>query len=200
MDRAKLKGSVEALIFASDHPVKIEKIVELLNDEFEANLGKREIRAVIGEMSGSYEVIERGFFLAEVAGGYQFRTKTEFATIIQKLKARRPPRFGRAAMEVLAIIAYRQPITRVEVEELRGVDSGGVIRSLLDKGLIRILGRKEVPGKPMIYGTTKEFLELFGLRDLSQLPTLKEFVELEDRDNVPLPLTGGGSDKGEVQV
>ncbi len=180
MEKNALKGAIEALIFTSESPLKTEKIIELITDEYGLELGKNEINPLLDEIAGDFNAEGRGFSLTEVAGGYQFRTKTNYASLLQKLKAKRPPKFGRAAMEVLAIIAYRQPITRAEVEDLRGVDSGGVVRSLLEKRLVRILGRKEVPGKPIIYGTTKTFLEIFNLRNLSQLPTLKEFVELEE--------------------
>ena len=180
MEKNVLKGAIEALIFTSESPLKTEKIIELIADEYGLDLAKKEINPLFDEITEEFNGEGRGFFLTEVAGGYQFRTKTSFASLLQKLKAKRPPKFGRAAMEVLAIIAYRQPITRADIEDLRGVDSGGVVRSLLEKRLVRILGRKEVPGKPIIYGTTKSFLEVFSLRDLSQLPTLKEFVELEE--------------------
>ncbi|MBE9502563.1 MAG: SMC-Scp complex subunit ScpB [Proteobacteria bacterium] len=180
MEKNALKGAIEALIFTSESPLKTEKIIELITDEYGLELEKNEINPLLDEIAGDFNAEGRGFSLTEVAGGYQFRTKTTYASLLQKLKAKRPPKFGRAAMEVLAIIAYRQPITRAEVEDLRGVDSGGVVRSLLEKRLVRILGRKEVPGKPIIYGTTKTFLEIFNLRNLSQLPTLKEFVELEE--------------------
>ncbi|MDH3976627.1 MAG: SMC-Scp complex subunit ScpB [Deltaproteobacteria bacterium] len=182
MENSRLKGAIEALIFASEHPIKMEKLVELAGHESEGELERKDIRAIIEEIRSDYEAPERGLCLMDVAGGYQFRTKKEFSYLLQKLKAKRPPRFGRAAMEVLAIVAYRQPITRAEVEDLRGVDSGAVVRSLLEKKLIKILGKKEVPGRPMIYGTSRGFLETFGLRDLTQLPSLKEFVELEEAD------------------
>jgi segregation and condensation protein B len=116
--------------------------------------------------------------LEEVAGGFQFRTRAEHVDWVRRLNKSRPFRFSRAALETLAIIAYRQPITRAEVEYLRGVDSGGVVKTLLDRHLVRILGKKDIAGRPMIYGTTREFLELFGLRDLAALPTLREFSEI----------------------
>lgn len=182
MEKSRLKGAIEALIFAADHPVKLDKLLEIMGQESESEIERKDIRAIIEEIRGEYESPERGLCLMDVAGGYQFRTKRDFSHLLQKLKAKRPPRFGRAAMEVLAIIAYRQPMTRAEIEDLRGVDSGAVVRSLLEKKLIKILGKKEVPGRPMIYGTSRFFLETFGLRDLTQLPSLKEFVELEEAD------------------
>jgi segregation and condensation protein B len=116
--------------------------------------------------------------LEEVAGGFQFRTRAEHVDWVRRLNKSRPFRFSRAALETLAIVAYRQPVTRAEIEYLRGVDSGGVVKTLLDRHLVRILGKKDIAGRPMIYGTTREFLELFGLRDLAALPTLKEFSEI----------------------
>lgn len=194
MEKSLLKGAVEALVFASDSPLKIEKIVELINDEYSLAVDKKEIAHLLEELADVCTAEERGFFLTEVAGGYQFRTKTVYASLLQRLKAKRPSKFGRAAMEVLAIIAYRQPVTRADIEDLRGVDSGGIVRSLLEKRLVRIIGRKEVPGKPIIYGTTKTFLEIFNLRDLSQLPTLKEFVELEPFEEEKVKSSQAGGD------
>jgi segregation and condensation protein B len=130
------------------------------------------------ELVEEYREAGRGFVLVEVAEGYQFRSRPEHAEWFRRLGRQRPFRFSRAALETLAIIAYRQPVTRPEIEYLRGVDSGGVLKTLLDKRLVRILGKREIPGRPLIYGTSREFLEFFGLRDLTGLPTLKEFSEL----------------------
>jgi len=162
----------EALIFAAEGPIKAERMAEALD------VSLADIREAIEALEVDYAERPRGFFLQEVAGGYQLRTRPEYAEYLRKLGRSRPFRFSRPALESLAIIAYRQPVTRSEVEYLRGVDSGSVLKTLLEKRLIRILGKKDVPGKPMIYGTTREFLELFGLPDLSSLPTLNEFSEL----------------------
>jgi len=162
----------EALIFAADGPIKAERMAEALD------VPLADIREAIESLEVDYAERPRGFFLQEVAGGYQLRTRPEYAEYLRKLGRSRPFRFSRPALESLAIIAYRQPVTRSEVEYLRGVDSGSVLKTLLEKRLVRILGKKDVPGKPMIYGTTREFLELFGLPDLSSLPTLSEFSEL----------------------
>jgi segregation and condensation protein B len=163
---------VEALIFAADGPIKTERLAEALD------VPVADIKEAIEALEVDYAERPRGFFLQEVAGGYQLRTQPEYADYLRKLGRSRPFRFSRPALESLAIIAYRQPVTRSEIEYLRGVDSGSVLKTLLEKRLVRILGKKDVPGKPMIYGTTKEFLELFGLPDLSSLPTLTEFSEL----------------------
>jgi len=162
----------EALIFAADGPIKAERMAEALD------VPLTDIKEAIEALEVDYAERPRGFFLQEVAGGYQLRTRPEYADYLRKLGRSRPFRFSRPALESLAIVAYRQPVTRSEIEYLRGVDSGSVLKTLLEKHLVRILGKKDVPGKPMIYGTTREFLELFGLPDLSSLPTLSEFSEL----------------------
>ncbi|MEZ4485300.1 MAG: SMC-Scp complex subunit ScpB [Syntrophotaleaceae bacterium] len=134
--------------------------------------------AALQELRAEYDRTERGFVLCSVDGGFQLRTRPEHAEWVRRFCKSRPFRFSRAALETLAIVAYRQPVTRAEIDYLRGVDSGGVLRTLLDKRLVRILGKKDVPGKPLIYGTSREFLELFGLQGLADLPTLKEFNDL----------------------
>ena len=117
-----------------------------------------------------------------MAGGYQFRSRPENADYLRRLTKSKTVKFSQSALETLAIIAYRQPITRAEIEYLRGVDSGGVVKNLLEKKLLKILGKKDIPGKPLIYGTSREFLELFNLKDLSSLPSLKEIQELVSND------------------
>jgi len=196
LDIHELTPVVEAMVFAADGPLKLERIAEALD------LPAKEITAALKALADDYEERPRGFFLQEVAGGYQLRTRPEYADYLRKLGRSRPFKFSRPALESLAIIAYRQPVTRSEVEYLRGVDSGSVVKTLLEKRLIRILGKKDVPGKPMIYGTTKEFLELFGLTDLSALPTLREFSELAPEEESAelaesLPLLVEGDDVGE---
>lgn len=179
----ELKPLVEALIFAADGPLKVDRLAEVLEIE------PAEIKEALSALEADYADNPRGFFLQEIAGGYQLRTRPEFADYLRRLGRNRPFKFSRPAMETLAIVAYRQPVTRSEVEYLRGVDSGSVVKTLLEKRLLRILGKKDVPGKPIIYGTSKEFLELFGLADLSALPTLREFNELipeEDFEQVTL--------------
>jgi segregation and condensation protein B len=171
LDTAELKALVEALLFVSDSPVRLERLAEVLECD------KAAVGQAIDELMDDYGP-GRGVVLHEVAEGYQFRTSPESAEWIRRLAKSRPFRFSRAALETLAIVAYRQPITRAEIEYLRGVDSGGVVKTLLDKHLVRMLGKKDVPGRPIMYGTSREFLEFFGLRDLGQLPALKEFSEL----------------------
>jgi segregation and condensation protein B len=136
------------------------------------------VREAFGSLSADYDQRGGGFFLAEVAGGFQLRTRPEYNEYIKDLLQPNPPRLSKAALETLAIIAYKQPIIRADLEHLRGVDSGGVLRLLLKRKLIRVLGRKEIPGRPLIYATTKRFLEMFDLKDLKDLPTPREIEEL----------------------
>jgi segregation and condensation protein B len=172
LDTSELKAIVESLVFVSDTPLRPERIAEVIEVE------RGRVVQILRELETEYRQARRGFVLDEVAGGFQFRTRAEHVDWVRRLNKSRPFRFSRAALETLAIIAYRQPITRAEIEYLRGVDSGGVVKTLLDRHLVRILGKKDIAGRPMIYGTTREFLELFGLRDLTALPTLKEFSEI----------------------
>jgi segregation and condensation protein B len=165
------------LIFSSELPLKIEVIKEILGEQ-----DKRGIERVLGELNQAYEGPHHGFELVHVAEGYQFRTKAKYAEWIKKLRRTRGTRLSRSSMEVLAIIAYNQPVVRAEVEAIRGVDSAYVIKTLLERRLIRILGRKDVPGRPIVYGTTREFLHSFGLRNLRDLPTLKEIEELHKEE------------------
>ncbi len=170
-----VKSIVEALIFASGKPLSIDRIKEIVEDA-----DRKDVVRCISLLQEEYRD-GRGFYLAEIAEGYQFRTRPRYAQYLQKLYKIKAPKFSQPALETLAIIAYRQPITRAEVEQLRGVDAGGVIKTLLDKKLIKIVGKKDVPGRPMIYGTTREFLEAFGLKDLKSLPTLRDLAELGER-------------------
>lgn len=176
MDTARLKSLVESLVFASELPLKPDRIAEILECE------KSKVSVALKELVVEHQERKGGICLVEVADGFQFRTPQENGEWIQRLGKTRPFRFSRAALETLAIIGYRQPVTRAEVEYLRGVDSGGVIKTLLDKRLLRILGKKDMPGRPLLYGTSREFLELFGLKSLSELPTLKEFGELSPEE------------------
>lgn len=166
------KAIIEGLLFISETPLKAERIAAVLEIE------RAEAQRLLYELVADYQSAVRGFVLAEVAEGFQFRSRPEHAEWYRRLGRQRTFRFSRAALETLAIVAYRQPVTRPEIEYLRGVDSGGVLKTLLDKRLVRILGKREIPGRPLLYGTTREFLEFFNLRDLTGLPTLKEFSEI----------------------
>lgn len=177
MTGTSLKSVLESLFFVVDHPLTLDKLCSIL-EEYE----RKVIAAAIDELIKDYRQGSRGIYLAEVAGGWQIRSRPENADYLRRLSRSRPYRFSQSSMETLAIIAYRQPITRAEVEYLRGVDSGGVLKTLLEKKLIRILGKKDIPGRPLIYGTSREFLETFNLKDLASLPTLKEVQDLVGRD------------------
>jgi segregation and condensation protein B len=166
---------LEALIFSSENPLTPERIAEILPD-----MGRKEIIALLEQLAQEYDMRMGGMGLVEVAGGYQFRTRPELAPWIRKLKAARPAMLSAAALETLAVIAYRQPLVKAEIDRIRGVDVSGALKGLLEKKLVRIVGRKDVPGKPIIYGTTKKFLEVFNLNDLSELPTLRELKDLQE--------------------
>ena len=168
-----LIGIIEALIFASEGPLTEEEIKRVV-----PGVAPREIREALRDLTKVYDEGSGGVFICEVAGGWQFRTRPEFAEYIKAMLEQKPKRLSRAALETLAIVAYRQPVVRTDVERIRGVDSGGVLKILLERNLVRILGKKDVPGKPLLYGTTKDFLETFGLRDIKALPTLRELGSL----------------------
>lgn len=169
MNAYEIKPILESLLFVSGSPLKLETLLEIFSDS-----NKETILEGIKQIKKEYEDDSKGFELVEVAGGYQFRTKPKWSDWIHRLKKIKVVKLSRSALETLAIIAYRQPIIRPEIERIRGVDSGWVLRALMEKGLIKIVGRKDLPGRPIIYGTTKAFLELFGLNSLADLPTLKE--------------------------
>jgi segregation and condensation protein B len=171
--RERLHSIIESLLFAADKPLTPLQIKQLV--------GERDPDVVLQALEDlKNQYAGRGVQIGEVAGGWQLRTAPENAHWVQKLLGGRPVRLTRAQLETLSIIAYRQPITRPEIDEIRGVDSGATLKLLLDRGLIRILGKKEEPGRPLLYGTTKEFLEFFNLKDLRDLPTLREFHELTE--------------------
>ncbi|MFH1980578.1 MAG: SMC-Scp complex subunit ScpB [Pseudomonadota bacterium] len=164
-----LKAVIESLLFVSEEPLTVETLRKLLDD-----LDPVDIRAALADLEAEYTARQGGFHLKAVAGGWQFRSRTEFTPWIRKLIQPNAPRLSKAALETLAIIAYKQPVIRSDIEQIRGVDCGGVTRMLLERKLIRILGRKEIPGRPLIYATTKLFLQIFDLKDLTDLPSPKE--------------------------
>lgn len=171
MDREEAKSAMEAILFVADGPVPIKDFYSVLD-----GLKKEEIEPIIEELRGAYA--GRGTEIVEIAGGLQMRTRPEYGKWIKKFhKLSRSTRLSQASLETLSIIAYKQPITRQEIENIRGVDSSGPVKTLLDKSLVKSMGRKKMPGKPMTFGTTGKFLEYFGLVKLSDLPTLKDFAE-----------------------
>ena len=176
MDEERLKAVLESLLFASGEPVSLARLAAVLEPAT-----KEAIRKALADLKADFHREGRGVMLDEVAGGYQLRTPKEHALYVRKLLAARPPRLSRPMMETLAIIAYRQPITRPEIEQLRGVDCGAVLDTLTERRLVKIAGRKEAPGRPIMYATTAEFLQTFGLKDLDSLPDLGELREVEQR-------------------
>ena len=173
-----LKLIVEALLFAADRPLSVKDIRSWLPDAEPAS-----IRSALKVLTYEYEAMGRSFSVREVAGGFQFRSHSEYGSYILRMLQTTPARLSRAALETLAIVAYKQPVVRHEIERIRGVDSGGILRTLLEKGLIRIMGRKELPGRPLIYGTTRRFLEVFDLESIDSLPKLKEIKALGSEDH-----------------
>ena len=174
MSQDNVKSVIEALLFASEKPLTIEQARNVLD-----NLEPNEIRKVLEELKSEYEQANRGIRIAEVAGGFQMMTAPNFAPFLKKLyKERHTERLSKPALETLAIIAYKQPVTKLEIESLRNVNIDGVMHNLLDKYLIRIAGRKKAPGRPYVFGTTRQFLEYFGLKSLEELPKMKEFSSL----------------------
>lgn len=180
----ELKAILEAMLFVSPEPLSLTRFMAALGD-----VTKAEIERVLRSLGEELEQEGRGVRLVEIAGGFRLVTKPEYSPWIKRLdKAKSTAKLSRSALESLAIIAYKQPIVRSEIEEIRGVETSGVVRTLLERKLVRIVGRKEVPGRPIMYGTTKFFLEHFGLNDLSQLPPLREFKELGESEQALLPM------------
>jgi len=175
-DLQYIKGVAEALLFVSERPVAIEEFKEALE-----GVDAKAIRLAIEEIKADYQERQSGMTIVEIAGGYQMLSNPQYAASVRAFyRTQKKERLSKPALEALAIVAYKQPVTRIEVEMIRGVNSDGVVNHLLEKGLLKIDGRKDVPGKPYIYGTTKQFLEYFGLRSLADLPKLEEFETLED--------------------
>ena len=162
-------GALEALIFAADGPIG----AAVLRRAF-AHATPAQISAAVAEINASLAATGRPYEIAEVAAGYRFRTRPQYSEVILAATPERKIRLSRPALETLALIAYRQPLTRPEIENLRGVDCGAVVKSLLERDLVRIVGRRDAPGRPALYGTSAMFLETFGLRGLSDLPALRE--------------------------
>jgi segregation and condensation protein B len=170
----RVRTIVETLLFLAERPITVEEIRQA------SGLEAERVARALDQLSGHYREGPCGVVLHEVAGGWQLRSSPDNSAIARRFLKVKPQRLTRAALETLAIIAYRQPVTRPEVEEIRGVDCGAVVKALLDRKLLKILGKKEEPGRPILYGTSREFLEFFALKDLASLPTLREFHELSE--------------------
>jgi segregation and condensation protein B len=173
MERTQQKQIVEALIVAAGEPVSAARIAEIV-----PGLEAEDVAGIVAELKREYEEQGRALEIWDVAGGFQLRTHASVAPYLRLLHRERALRLTRAALETLALVAYRQPVTRAEIERVRGVDAGPVLKSLVDRKLVRIAGHREVPGRPLVYATTKRFLEVFGLPKLDDLPTLREAEEL----------------------
>ena len=177
-----IKNIIESLLFVTDEPLTVDRIKNIV-----AQAEAKDIRIALDELTADYDNRGGGFYLHLVAGGYQIRTRPEYTQWIKHLIQPKPLRLSKPALETLAIIAYKQPVIRSDVEHIRGVDCGGVLRVLMERKFIRVLGRKEIAGRPLIYATTKKFLEVFDLKDLKDLPTPKEIEELKDFASEPSP-------------
>ncbi len=187
LEEQELKAILESLLFVSAEPIPMERLMVALG-----TVSKNELRHALQSLREDFDREGRGLQMVELAGGWQLVTRTEHAPWIKRLaKAKASPKLSRSAMESLAIIAYKQPIVRADIEQIRGVEVSTVLRTLLERKLIRMVGRKDVPGRPIMYGTTKLFLQQFGLSDLSQLPPLREFKELGEAEQAMLPVEDG---------
>jgi len=176
MEEHELTAVLEAILFVSGEPMSLEDLSEVLE-----GTDSERIRQALDHLRQNYESAGRGLRIVEVAGGYQIATRSECAPWIRSLeKIKTATRLSRSGLETLAIVAYKQPVTRGEIEAIRGVDSAYVLKTLLERRIVKIAGRREGLGRPILYGTTREFLQYFGLKDLSELPALKEFKEVAE--------------------
>ena len=191
MEAPEQRRIIEALILASPDPVTLQRLVDIV-----PGLSPGVAKDRVNEINTEYQENGRAFEIWEIAGGFQIRTRAEFAGYVKQLRKDRPLRLSQAALESLAIVAYKQPLTRAELENVRGVDSGAVLKSLLDRRLLKLLGHRDVPGRPLIYGTGKRFLEVFGLQSLKELPSLRELEELAKEQGIDLGTDPEGEDTG----
>lgn len=176
-----LPRALRALLLAADAPLSVDALHAIFEqaadeEEWPTRVPKRQIEVTLARLAEEW--VGSGLQLVEVAGGFRIRTAPDLSNLVRRLWPERTPRLSKAALEALSVIAYRQPCTRMDVEDVRGVDCGGVLRSLLDRKLIRITGKKEEPGRPLLYGTTPDFLEMFSLPDLRSLPTLRDLESM----------------------
>lgn len=208
MDDLDLRPIVEALLHVSTEPLSLARLCDVLDGADPA-----QVSACLDALGEAYRSNHHGLAIVQVAGGYEMTTTPEAAPWIRKLSAiKSAPRLSKPSLETLAIIAYKQPLTRPEIEAIRGVDAAGVVKTLMDRRLIKIVGRKDLPGRPMMFGTTKEFLTAFGLNDLADLPTLRDFAEIArshdssdaidegSSESVPGPMTPAPVDESPSDV
>lgn len=190
---------LEALIFVSKEPLSVERMIEAISahiGDIDARVVKRALKELVTKWQDPHRVVGRGFFLCEIAQGYAFMSSPEHALIVKKMVDEKPLELSKGQLEVLAIVAYRQPITRIDVDEIRGVDGSFALRRLLDLKLVKILGKSEGLGRPLLYGTTKRFLEFFTLNSLNDLPSLKQIEALGKED----PSTTADLTSGQVSL
>ncbi len=192
MELEKLTSTLESILFATDRPVSVVRLVELFGEE-----GPKEdqIKEALDSVKERYLSSAHGFELREAQGGFHFVTKAENAEIVRKFLETKPFRLGRSALEVLAIVAYRGPLTRSEIDHVRGIDSSHLLRTLIERGLVKMAGKAEIPGRPVQYTTTPKFLEVVGLQDIAQLPPLSELDQLQGQTEDPLKNLEAGLDK-----
>jgi len=186
METSEIKQVLEALLFVSERPLSVKEIKEIVKEDY---ADAANIENLLKELQAEYETINKPYEIKYVADGWTFATKSSFSPWIKKLlKEKSVLKLSPSALETLAMIAYKQPITRAEIDELRGVESAGVIDTLLERKLIKITGRKEALGRPLLYGTTQDFLKHFGLAHLSELPLIEDMPkEVQQTDNAPEP-------------
>ena len=194
---AQIKSVLESILFASVHPISFAALKAVFSG---TNVDSEKLTDVLNHLATDYAGGDRGICLEEVAGGYQLRTKLDNTGWLKKMVKARPFRLSGPALEVLSIIAYKQPVVKSEVDHIRGVESGHLVRALMEKNIVKFAGKSELPGKPMLYGTTKQFLELFGLRNIRELPTLSEIDKLipegiGDVNDIEGETLGGLADK-----
>lgn len=192
MEKEMLSSVLESILFAADRPVSLDRFKEVLGEE---GPSLKEIQEQVELLKTRYLEPTFGFELREAQGGFQFVTKAQNAEYVRRFLETKPFRLGRSSLEVLAIIAYRQPITRAEIDAVRGIDSSHLLRTLIERGLVKMAGKAEVPGRPVQYGTTPKFLEVVGLNTISELPPLTELEQLQGNTEDPLKALEAGLDK-----
>jgi segregation and condensation protein B len=195
--RERLSSIVESVLFAAGGPVTVKQLVDILKGPRGSGPKAKEVEGALEELAEDFAPGKRGIQLVSVGGGYQLRTARENAQWVRALFREKPARLGRATMETLAIVAYKQPATRAEIEAVRGVDAEAALATLLDRRLVKIAGRKETIGRPLLYATTPDFLETFGLKDLKDLPSLKELGPIPDAEDRTTEATEGTQDQSD---
>lgn len=195
MESLEMVSSIEAILFAADRPVSVPRFIEVLTVEEGQGPSETEIGEALTSIKNKFAAPDFGFELRETHGGFQLTTKAKNADVVRKFLATKPFKLGRSALETLSIIAYRQPITRAEIDVIRGIDSSHLLRLLIERGMVRMVGKAEIPGRPVVYGTTTKFLETVGLASLNDLPPLAELDQLAGDTEDPIKAMENGLDK-----